>query len=267
MPGKVETYLPSALPNAIAAQASFSGPSVFAIAPPNRRPLTASNRKTPGGIAMSLRRTFAAVALFALATLPAVASAQVITQIRWPEEASRAELVGPPGGGIATVTPGQPATASRFGCTGLYAGLAELLGVSGETLRRADVIAFEANGGSPGESGGWESSRWTFSDGKNSATVTVDAVANTVDPPGAVLANASITSGAYTRFFGLTPVDGQVISFLLIDVPAGIDLDSRSFEASVEGYASGEGTPDPDAIGLFSHGCLCSTGPGRGPRN
>jgi hypothetical protein len=204
------------------------------------------------------------VASVAIATLPAVAAAQVITQIRWPEGASRAELVGPPGGGIVTVAPGQAATVSRFACAGLYAGLAELLGVSGETLRGADVVAFEANGGSPGESGGWESSRWTFSDGQSSVTVTVDALANTVDPPGAVLANASITSGAYTRFFGLTPVDGQVISFLLIDVPAGIDVDSRRFEASVEGYASGEGTPDPEAIGLISHGCLCSTGPGQG---
>src|SRR6185369_8820187 len=49
----------------------------------------------------------------------------------------------------------------------IYPGLAALLGIPDTVLAQADVIAFELNGGSPGESGGFESSHWVFSDGVN----------------------------------------------------------------------------------------------------
>jgi len=207
---------------------------------------------------------FTRVAALAMVTAGAVmaqtapAHAQAVDVIRWPQAASRVELAGPPDNRFVTVSPDQEAWATQFGCGTPYANLAALLGVPLATLASADVIAFEGNGGSPGESGGWESSKWLFSDGVNSLTVVRDAVSGTSSPAGVLLADASISAADYERFFGLAPIGETVVSFMLFDLPPGIDVSSPAFKLIVKGYPAGEGTPDPDTIGIFSRGCGCA---------
>jgi hypothetical protein len=115
------------------------------------------------------------------------------------------------------------------------------------------------NGGSPGENGGWESAEWLFRDGPRSFHLVWDAVANQADPPEGLLANGSLTAARYREFFGITGgAPSEVISYQLIDLPDELDLESPLFRVRVAGYASGEGTPDPDAIALVSRRCGCS---------
>jgi len=204
---------------------------------------------------------FPFLALLALGTA-APLRAQSVHVVRWPAFSDRPELVGAPDTLDATVSADSEATVAKFDCGTLYAGLAGLLGVSEATLAAADVIAFEGNGGSPGEGGGWESSKWLFTDGVHSLTVVADAPAGTSDPAGVVLANASITGEAYERFFGL-PRDplNDIVSFMLFDLPPSINVARASFRITVKGFPSGEGSPNPDAIGVLTHGCACA------PRN
>jgi len=154
-----------------------------------------------------------------------------------------------------------------------YSGLARLLGLTERVLARADVIAFEGNGSHPGGAGisnGWESSTWTFSDGINSLTVRFNELVPPAQYPTmypALVANGSIrgadgqfSSGlnAYTAFFGMCPAGPGVISYILFDLDSikpAINTASPNFSIKVQnagGPASGEGTPDPDAIGIFS---------------
>jgi hypothetical protein len=163
-----------------------------------------------------------------------------------------------------SVSPSFGAIVGAFDCGTAYANLAALLGVPVAVLASADVIAFELNGGSPGENGGWESAQWLFRDRARSLTVVWDAVANHSDPPGVVVGNGSLTAERYRAYFGITtPRLDQVISYQLLDLPPDIDVDSPSFRVRVAGFASGEGTPDPDAIGVISRRCLCRAA---GPR-
>jgi hypothetical protein len=94
-------------------------------------------------------------ALLASLVLLAEASAswaQSVHLIRWPTDSSRGPaLVGPPDDQFIAVAPDSEATVAAFDCGTLYANLAALLGVPVSTLAAADVIAFEGNGGSPGE--------------------------------------------------------------------------------------------------------------------
>lgn len=155
-----------------------------------------------------------------------------------------------------------------------YSGLARLLGLPDKDLARADVIAFEGNGGSPaGKGGGWESSIWTFSDGINSLTVRFNELVSPSQYPvmyPALVANGSIrgadgtvSSGgnAYNAFFGMCPTSPSiVISYILFDLDAvspAINTASPNFSIRIEnGFTAdksfGEGSPDPDAIGIIS---------------
>lgn len=151
-------------------------------------------------------------------------------------------------------------SSTSLGITGFdaaidYFGLAAFLGIPAATLAHADLIAFESNGGSPAQSGGWESSRWLFSDGATSFTVDFSELVGAFVLP-AVIANGSVTGSAYDAYFGLaTGSASPVMSFLLFDLPDSLDSTSPVFSVSMVGGAAvglpGEGTPDPDAIGLI----------------
>jgi hypothetical protein len=186
--------------------------------------------------------------------------AQAVHPIRWAGASdSGPEVVGAPDEASLGLSAGADVTVAKFDCGTLYAGLAAFLGVPAGTVAAADVIAFEGNGGHPGESGGWESSKWTFTDGVRSTGVVLDAVAGTSSPPGIVIANGSVTGDAYRSYFGIPTSSGQtVFSFLLFDLPPGIDVDRPGFRATVAAYPSGEGTPDPDAIGVLAQPCGCA---------
>ena len=163
-------------------------------------------------------------------------------------------ISGPPDGAIVA---GLPATITSFQPAVSYPGLATLLGVSQATLARADAIAFEFNGGSPAPSGGWESSRWRFTDGVHSLTVDfIELVGAPV--PAEVVGNGSVSAAAYNLFFNVqTPRSDTVMSYLLFDLPDAIDIDSSAFSIMLTSGAAaglpGAGTPDPDAIGLLRH--------------
>jgi hypothetical protein len=146
-----------------------------------------------------------------------------------------------------------------------YPGLARLLGVSESTLSRASVIAFEANGGSgAGVDLGWESSKCTFSDGVNVRRVSFNERVGAYPHPGsdpAVIATGSIRNIAYSAFFGMCSSDpaGPVTSYILFDLHSGspvINTTSASFSIRLEAHDGdpttfGEGSPDPDAVGIF----------------
>jgi hypothetical protein len=202
------------------------------------------------------------VAVTAAAVLLAGASqgwAQAVPTIRWAgRDTVAGRLVGPPDMRDVGVSPDFAAAVAAFDCGTPYANLPALLGVGADVLARADVIAFELNGGSPGEHGGWESTEWLIQDRGRSLRVVWDAVADTSDPPEVVIGNGSLTADSYRAYFGITtPRADQVISYQLLDLPAEFDVDSRGLRIKVRGFDSGEGTPDPDAIGVITRACGC----------
>lgn len=142
-----------------------------------------------------------------------------------------------------------------------YTGLARLLGIPEATLARADVIAFEGNGGSPpeGAGGGWESSDWTFTDGINTRRVRFNELVGAWPNPGSdpsVIATGTIASSAYSTFFGMCSpdLDSPKISYILFDLHStGPAVDTRRVEFSVTlgNGKGGQASPDPDAIGVF----------------
>jgi len=150
-----------------------------------------------------------------------------------------------------------------FGGASAYPGLASLLGVSESELARADVIAFELNGGSPGESGGFESSHWAFMDGTNPPhMIDFDATRDWRTIPG-VVANGTISSAStrevsgrnYSRFFGIAPETDVYVSYILFDLPPTLNTSSPSFSVKVSSFpGAGEGSPDIDAIGVLNCG-------------
>jgi len=192
----------------------------------------------------------------------------------------RVNILHAPDGQYTTVDPAL--TVTQFGPPMSYPDLSRLMAaVPPADLARADVIAFEGNGGSgAGVDGGWESSRWAFSDGSTSRTVVFNEClgARASDPR--VIATGSIrgadgrvTSGdaAYRSFFGMCSPDptNLVVSYILFDLHSlrpAINTSSRSFAIKIENFHvgpagssgdcerghSGEGTPDPDAVGIFS---------------
>jgi hypothetical protein len=192
-----------------------------------------------------------------LGGLAGTASAQAVHSIRWSgKDTSGGLVVGQPDMRSVSVSPSSGVTVSDFRCATQYANLAALLHVAPDVLARADVIAFELNGGSPGEHGGWESADWLFRDGVTSYRVVWDAVADHAEPAEALLANGSLTEASYRAYFGITGGDpSPVVSYQLLRLPAALRTDSAAFRVTVSGFASGEGTPDPEAIGVFTRPC------------
>jgi hypothetical protein len=147
-------------------------------------------------------------------------------------------------------------------------GLAALLGVSPTTLANADVIAFELNGGGPAGAPGppgfdthWESSNWGFSDGATSLTTAWDQTVGLPSSP-YILAVGSLNADDYRRFFGFAGFSAEthVVSYIIFDLPPTIDTLNPRFTVRVSGGDGlpGEGTPDPEAIGVFAHPCDAS---------
>lgn len=155
---------------------------------------------------------------------------------------------------------------SVFVPTMRYSGLARLLGVSEVILLRASVIAFEGNGGhGAGVDRGWESSKWTFSDGVNVRRISFNERVGAYPHPGsdpAVIATGAISGGAYSTFFGMCSPDpnNTVMGYILFDLHSGrpaVNTASASFSIKIEAHDDdpttfGEGSPDPDAVGIFS---------------
>jgi hypothetical protein len=147
-----------------------------------------------------------------------------------------------------------------FGPPTAYSGLGTLLGVSPGVLAKADVIAFEANGGHPAAGGGWESSTWFFSDLRRAYAETFDERAGEGTINGGRRARfwtGSFSDSNYKAYFckadpSVCTGTDAVYSWILIDVPDDIDIHAPFFSVWVSGATLGEGSPDPDAIGIIN---------------
>ena len=204
--------------------------------------------------------------------------------VRWaanvdPSASGRLNIIQAPDNRATPLAP--PLTITEFGPAMRYRNFGSLLSdVLVADLARADVIAFELNGGgTAGIDAGWESSVWTFSDGVNTRTVTFNECLGAAGSDPRIVATGSITgaggsiftgNAAYSAFFGLcsTDTNNPVVSYILFDLHSlspAIDINSPSFSIRIENYhtgapgdpacgpgLSGEGSPDPDALGIFS---------------
>ncbi len=176
--------------------------------------------------------------------------------IGWGGEVSppfQTQILGAPDGVFTGVDPAL--TVGRFGPAVSYSGLAALLGIPESTLAQADVIAFEGNGGHAALSGGWESSAWTFSDGTTSRIALFNEVTGALDVGSsadvALVVNGSLTGSAYDAFFGITPDPTQlVISYIMFNLPSVLSTDAAFTVTLGNRLGVGEGSPDPDAIGV-----------------
>ena len=196
-------------------------------------------------------------------------------------------MLGEPNALDSTIgEPGSYATLTSFRGR-FYSGLSALLStvrfgqtVTPEMLATADLIAFEDNGGSPGESGGWESCEWFFGDGTNALSVHWDAATSFYDPVRMrygdphIVATGSITGAAYSAFFGFPTAnflgwggisrvedihpEDLVASFLLIKLRPEIDIASPYFKVRISASTLTPEprvrscSPDPDAIGILA---------------
>lgn len=214
-------------------------------------------RVSTEGPSVAVRVRSRALAVALVLGFAGTASAQPVTSVRWggKDPTPGKLVVGPPDMRATTVSPTTSVTVSDFRCARQYANLAALLGVGPDVLSRADVLAFELNGGHPGEHGGWESADWIFDDGVVTYRVVWDAVAGAATPAEALVAEGSLTAASYRAFFGITGGTDTVVSYQLLRLPAAMRTDSTSFRVNVRGFASGEGTPDPDAIGVLNRPC------------
>jgi len=138
-----------------------------------------------------------------------------------------------------------------------YTGLARLLGIPEATLARADVIAFEGNGGAgAGVDVGWESSDWTFTDGVNTRRVRFNEEVGASRSDPSVIATGTIDSTAYSSFFGMCSpdLDNPKISYILFDLHSTgpvVDTKRTEFSVTIANGKGRQGSPDPDAIGVF----------------
>jgi hypothetical protein len=213
---------------------------------------------------VSTRFVFAAIGFCAIAS---VAAADDL--LRWAGNSLSSPTGGPPVPALLGPPDSESFTgpyvyAGRFGSPASNitnaTGLASLLGVSRALLERADVIAFELNGGSPAASGGWESARFTFAAvGSSPVIVNWSELIGAPTPP-EVLANGSISGDAYKAFFGFSATTTPVISFIIFDVPT-VNKFGTAFSVTIQSGASvglpGEGTPDPDAVAVVDF-CPCT---------
>jgi hypothetical protein len=73
------------------------------------------------------------------------------------------------------------------------------------------------------------------------------------------VAVGSLDAEAYRRFFGFAgfSAETRVVSYIIFDLPPTIDTLSPRFTVRVSGGSAlpGDGTPDPDAIGVFARPC------------
>ena len=176
-------------------------------------------------------------------SLFAVANAQTVN---WATQGDAFALGAPDAvTGAASVT-----MAGRYTDTVNYSGLAGFLGISPTLFGANQILAFEGNGGS-GPIGGWESARWTFTDGANS--VTVDYNETVINGGTSItVASGNLAPGAYSTYFGL-PTSNDVYSFVLFQLP--FSFNPTTLNVSITNGNTlglpGEGSPNPDAVGAL----------------
>ena len=171
-----------------------------------------------------------------------------------------ANVLGRPNGAVTSISDFHYVWVRRFDKKLAYRGLAKFLGVSNAYLARADIIAFEGNGGAPAGGLGWESSMWFVSDLAHAYAETFDETTGlgTISlGRRAKFRTGDMLGSAYGAYFGIAVPPGEHFSWILIDVPNDIDVRSPSFSVWVSGAdvhpgpGGDEGTPDPDAIGIL----------------
>ena len=174
--------------------------------------------------------------------------------IRWTGSAGIApNIVGSPNG--LTNTLGGPVLAESFMAPQSYTGLSALLGIAPAILEQADAIAFESQGGNPGQGAGvfngWESTR--FSNTITSFTIDHDETTLMLLP--GILATGTITMADLSNYFNFDPTGkGPNSSWILIDLPNGFVDGDPPFSLTGGNLVGlgGEGTPDADAFGIIS---------------
>jgi hypothetical protein len=161
-------------------------------------------------------------------------------------------IIGAPDG----VTYSDPATAAKFTDRRSYPGLASTMGLSDMELAGFELLAWEANGGSAAPAGGWESTRLVFDSGVTAVIAEFNEISGASDNPAVRFRTGSISGAAYNALFGTSVADKEVWSWLLVDLPPGIDARLPAFELRFApvggGVGLGEGTPNPDAFGVLS---------------
>nr|MEE4268758.1 hypothetical protein [Candidatus Krumholzibacteria bacterium] len=175
-------------------------------------------------------------------------------EIHWPGAFEQGELpvlyaetvLGPPDGRVAEFA-GTNSSATFFDFTGgvdlAPENLAALLGVDTGLVMLADVIAFEAWGTS------FELSGWTFAGGPSALSL---------DMPDQALASSTLTTEAYTEFFGIAPDDGEgPWQFVLIDL-GDWTCPLADLRVTVQRGYGPYGSPDLDAIGILVDGTVAS---------
>ena len=170
-------------------------------------------------------------------------------EFRWPTDYSPGSsppylpenVLGPPDGEIVEyLSSGMGVTYHSFTEVSAFdpAELADLLGVSVETLAAADFVAFEV-WGPP-----FDNSTWTFS---------ASGVTHTIQAPDEALATGAMTTDAYLEYFGIPGPPGglDMWNFILVDLDPGFAFDG-DFEVLIEGGMGPYGDPDLDAIAIMS---------------
>lgn len=202
------------------------------------------------------------ITLAALAALTASSAAET-TPINWAGSINPGSpnALGAPDGIITPIGDAVQRKLDAFLSTPTlsYVNLSILLGVSPTLLAQADVIAFEGNGGAaPAPNFGWESTRFTLGDGANLFVIDHDETLTSLAP--GVLATGQISFANYSAFFPAAAGGADAIySFILLDAPTNINVASPLFSVDIKNGANiaplmghGEGTPDPDAIGVIN---------------
>ena len=145
-----------------------------------------------------------------------------------------------------------------------YSDLGKCLGLSDDVINSYDIIAFEGNANNIK---GWESSLWFVTDEVHAAAGSFSG--DELDADGKCCLNPSQTSPLKFRS-GTMPKDRfasktcfdvtlpakypQFASWILIDVPDEIRMDSNEFRIWVSGALVGPNRdPDPDAFGVIRH--------------
>lgn len=201
------------------------------------------------------KHLFVACALAMLTAAPAYAEGVVA----WPTELADhftpdpGAVLGPPNGTITGLGEYHYVWLRNFSNVVDHSdGLGAVLGLAPGELANWDVIAFEDNGGSPASGGGWESSIWLFTDQEHAAAAAFNEATAAANPPdgGVVFRTGSIHGAMFSSLFGAS-TSSTVVSWILIRLPDGIRTSSPNFSVWVSGALIGEGSPDPDAIGVL----------------
>jgi hypothetical protein len=124
-----------------------------------------------------------------------------------------------------SVTVSGTVLASQFNQTVTYTTLAAALGLAEGQLLGYELIAWEANGGSPAPAGGFESSSWMFQTALGGISTMFNGVDSSSLNPDVGLQTGSISGAAYNALFGTSVPAQSVWSYLLVNLPAYLGVD------------------------------------------